>query len=125
LIKAPGSYNLKGIAIEVADHHPADGCQNVFFSPLPLVFRPCFGEFPRDTPSATADSVIIAAVDPLGVAAFIGPDGVLECRGNRGDENQAAQNADNRKCYAVRVRVTAFKEAAQKKAVQNEGIDVR
>jgi hypothetical protein len=116
LINAPGSYNLKGIAIEVADAHPADGYQDVFLSPLPLVFRPCFGEFPRDAPSATADSAVIAAMDPLGVAAFIGPDGVLQCRENGGKENQAAQNADNRKRYAVRVGVTALKEAVLQEA---------
>jgi tRNA(Ile)-lysidine synthase len=115
LINAPGSYNLKGIAIEVADVHPADynsaDCRSgVFLSLLPLVFRPCFGEFPRavtTAPPATTGSAVLVAADSLGIAAFIGPGGLLKCREEQGGEK-------------VRVKVMAQKETAQ-----NEGVDVR
>jgi tRNA(Ile)-lysidine synthase len=105
LIKAPGSYNLKGIAIEVADalsagYNQAECDSNVFFSLLPLVFRPCFGEF---------SGAVAVATDSLGTAAFIGLTGLLQC----GDK--AVNAADNERRCAVRVTITA----------QNEGMDVR
>jgi tRNA(Ile)-lysidine synthase len=125
LIKAPGSYNLKGIAVEVADVHPADyhpvDChQNVFFSLLPLVFRPCFGEFPRavtTAPPAITGLAAIVAEDFLGTAAFIGTDGLLQCRENQAATlKEAAQAAGNEKRCAVRVKVTVLKEAAHNTA---------
>jgi tRNA(Ile)-lysidine synthase len=79
LIYAPGSYNLKDIAIEVADMQTADGGQNVFFSLLPLVFRPVFNDDRGKQGGRSIASATFAAADALGTAAFIGPDGLLSC----------------------------------------------
>jgi tRNA(Ile)-lysidine synthase len=109
LIYAPGSYNLKGIAIEVTDVQPADNHQDVFISLLPLVFRPRFNgdsieQNGRDiVPAADvfADAAVFAALDALGTVAFVGPDGLLAFR-DAAALQEALQTA-NKKCCAVRV----------------------
>jgi tRNA(Ile)-lysidine synthase len=127
LIYAPGSYNLKGIAIEVADVYPADGHQNVFFSLLPLVFRPVINDDrikqgSRSITSATfAAAATFTALDALGIAAFAGPSGLLVCRDAAAAALQEAlqeafqgalQTADNKTMSIVRryaVRLTPLK----------------
>jgi tRNA(Ile)-lysidine synthase len=105
LINAPGSYNLKGIAIEVANCDPADCYSDVFLGLLPLVFRPSFGEFP---------GAIMVAEDFRGIAAFIGPGGLLQCGESR-----------DRKGRAVWITMTRVSGSGASRSIQNEGIDVQ
>jgi hypothetical protein len=67
----------------------------VFLSLLPLVFRPCFGEL-----------AVIAATDSLGVAAYIGSDGLLRDDDDKG--RAALRAAADVKHCAVRVKVKAL-----------------
>jgi len=115
LIKAPGSYNLKGIALEVREC-PSGGngedvfYAGVFYAQLPLVLRPCFNDDyiewrgKKLTPAELKSTGVIAAVDSRGVAAFIGSAG--------GDAVGLLQRRENDS--AVQVAIT----------VNNGGIDV-
>ena len=91
LIKAPGLYNLKDIAIDVrgglvlpesAVDAPVD--DGAFLALLPLVLRPRLKEdrvlFRGDKKSRTAGRRFLAAVDCLGPAAFIGENGLARRR---------------------------------------------
>jgi tRNA(Ile)-lysidine synthase len=111
LIYAPGSYNLKGIAIEVTDAQTADDRQNVFFGLLPLVFRPVFNDDPIKQGGKSVTSATFAALDALGIAAFADPSGLLVCR-DEAALQEAAQTAGNKTMSIVRrcaVRVTPRK----------------
>ncbi|MCL2270607.1 MAG: tRNA lysidine(34) synthetase TilS [Treponema sp.] len=84
LIKAHGSYNLKGITVEVSrcsgDRIVND---NAFYALLPLVLRPCFNDHIERhgrRPAGLEFPADVAAVDPLGVAALIGSAGLLQRR---------------------------------------------
>ncbi|MDR1858491.1 MAG: hypothetical protein LBQ69_03390 [Treponema sp.] len=91
LIKAPGLYNLKGIAIDVhgglvlpesAVDAPVD--DGAFLALLPFVLRPRLKEdrvlFRGDKKSRAAGGRFLAAVDCLGPAAFIGENGLARRR---------------------------------------------
>jgi hypothetical protein len=100
LINAPGLYNLKGIAIEVHESQAGEnkGC-GIFLSLLPLVIKQ----------NQKGDNIVNAeggkknsgkprftAVDTHGVAAFIGPGGLIQCR-------EALTAAE--KCRVVKISV--------------------
>jgi len=91
-VSAPGFYRLKGMGFEVGARPPgagfgesADAGEGAFFARLPFVLRPSFkddrvdgaagGKAFRAKPRGAAT---ISAEDSLGVAAFIGRDGLLE-----------------------------------------------
>ena len=103
LIKAPGSYSLKGLTVEVNECQAAiHGDSAVFCALLPLVLRPRFNDDCIDQPCGRINPAglnpgIVAAVDSLGVAAFISPAGLVQCR------EQAAPDGGN--CRAVQVMV--------------------
>jgi tRNA(Ile)-lysidine synthase len=94
LIKEPGFYNLKSIAIEVRpvftqDAHQQCGADG-FYACLPLVFRQSFKDDflvskgkkirRRDLVNASKMQGRICAADRMGTAAFIGSKGLLAVR---------------------------------------------
>jgi len=100
LIIAPGFYNLKGIALEVREGLPSHDEGGAAFSALlPLALRPAFKE---DRIGRTEEAV--SAVDSLGIAAFIGKDGLLQRR------HGAPQPAHGSFCSVI-VRVEGVKKA--------------
>jgi len=101
LINAHGFYNLKGIALEVGEGMTAAGAGDaVFFARLPLVLRPSFKEDRIGRAGSGAGA--FCAVDSLGIAAFIGTDGLLERRRGAPYEYDASQAASENLC-AVKV----------------------
>jgi tRNA(Ile)-lysidine synthase len=92
LIKAPGSYKLKGTRIDVLPGAGRYGTRG-FYAALPLALRAAFGGetlFRRGTKTGPGDlkvppgAALLCAVDAFGVAAFImvepGGGAVLSCR---------------------------------------------
>jgi len=87
LIKAPGSYTLNRLGIKISECPANLNDGDAFLAVLPLVLRPCYTDdairrqnrkiTPRDL---QCSGRVFAAVDRLGVAAFIGFDGLLQCR---------------------------------------------
>ena len=80
LIIRPGFYTLKGIALEVSESLPgADAGEAAFFVQLPFVLRPSFKE-DRLGNVGHGGGKMLSVVDSLGIAAFIGRDGLLQGR---------------------------------------------
>jgi tRNA(Ile)-lysidine synthase len=100
LIKEPGLYTLNKIRVEVRLCGVSeDGAapDRVFFARLPLALRPAFNDDfivkagKKTTPRNLAKSTRLwSAVDPLGTAAFFGPEGLLLCRDFPGEAQVAA-----------------------------------
>ena len=130
LIIAGGSYNLKGTALSVervvvASLEADASCEavsssitgtdgrgeTVFFALLPFVLRPAFKEdritcaWHGSTAKAAKTGRTISAVDSLGIAAFIGTDGLLESRRTAAGFKAAldSEGADRKLCSDQRV----------------------
>jgi tRNA(Ile)-lysidine synthase len=130
LIIAAGSYNLKGIAIEVSvpseegmsslkNRCLVNGCEDEkgFLAILPLILRPYFkGDriinkqqlslTKGEAPGQNLNPAVITAEDSMGSAAFIGIDG-SSCRllQRRDDEVVLQMSSDDEKRCAVQVRI--------------------
>ena len=101
LINTLGFYTLKGITLEVCEGmSAADTGEAVFFARLPFVLRPSFKE--DRTGRAGNGAKALCAVDSLGIAAFIGTDGLLERRCGKPYGNGTLQAANENLC-AVKV----------------------
>ena len=110
LIITPGSYNLKGIDLEVREcMSGAEAEGGEFFARLPLVIRPPFKEDRIDGAAGSGNvrvcafrakpngATAICAEDSLGIAAFIRRDGLLESK-------RSPPQAANGPLCAVRVK---------------------
>jgi tRNA(Ile)-lysidine synthase len=102
LINAPGSYNLKGIAIRASECPDGNKAEDgSFFAVLPLVVRPCFNDdFIEHNGRKIAPAGWLAAVDSWGIAAFIGFEGLVQRR----DDSAAVRGADDALKVNVEVR---------------------
>jgi tRNA(Ile)-lysidine synthase len=115
LIYAPGSYNLKGIALEVKKDLSSLGGDRGFLAFLPLVLRPYFrgdrlkkGELtsPKGKfPGQILNSAVITAEDSLGPAAFIGINGGSCCLLGRRDDGVLQLPEDGESHRVVRVTI--------------------
>jgi hypothetical protein len=84
LINTPGLYNLKGIAIEVHESQAGGNGCGTFLSLLPLVIKP-FQKGDKIVNAAgsgknSGGKPRFTVVDSCGVAVFIGPGGLIQCR---------------------------------------------
>ena len=107
LIITPGFYTLKGMAVEVGG---GDTGESVFFATLPLVLRPALGgdRIGGVRGSGFGDGEVVSAVDSLGIAAFIGANGLL---GRRYD----APRMTNESLCAVKVKTERGKNVQRAK----------
>jgi tRNA(Ile)-lysidine synthase len=103
LINAPGLYTLKGIAIEVHESQAGEnrGC-GTFLSLLPLVVKPfqkgdCIVNAGSEKNKGGKPCFTVA--DTHGVAALIGPEGLIQCK----DEREALRAAG--KYWVVKISV--------------------
>jgi len=102
LINTPGFYTLKGVTVEVGGDFDCGGA--VFFASLPLVLRPSFKEdrIGHARSSGYSCGKVVSAVDSLGIAAFIGMNGLLERRSDAprtASESPCVVKVRNRKEY--------------------------
>ncbi|MDR0495249.1 MAG: tRNA lysidine(34) synthetase TilS [Treponema sp.] len=100
LINTPGSYNLKGIEIKASECPDGSNAEDgSFLALLPLVLRPCYSDdaIGQDC-GKIAPKGVFAAVDALGLAAFVACNGL-----GRSRDDTAALKAASGHCV---VRIT-------------------